>query len=157
MSTEARKKQGRGAQNRDECSQGRVLGLQLLYAFEQKHYEDDDALLISDDDRSDAAVHKRAQELYGGFCRERAAIDACIDRRLQNWTLERLAVMDRAVLRLGCYELLYCSDVPASVVINEYIELAKQFGSDGRTAKLVNGVLDKIAREHRPDEVKPKK
>jgi N utilization substance protein B len=129
----------------------------MLYAFEQKHYENDDALALAEDEEPSAAVRERALSLFTGFSGERTAIDACIDKRLQNWTLNRLAVMDRAVLRLGCYELLYCADVPASVVINEYIELAKQFGSDGRTAKLVNGVLDKIAREHRPDEVKPRK
>lgn len=129
----------------------------MLYAFEQKHYENDNELALAEDEEPSASVRERALSLFNGFGSERTAIDACIDKRLQNWTLNRLAVMDRAVLRLGCYELLYCSDVPASVVINEYIELAKQFGSDGRTAKLVNGVLDKIAREHRPDEVKPRK
>ena len=59
-----------------------------------------------------------------------------------------MAVLDRSILRLGCYELIYCPDVPPKVVINEYIEIAKQYGSDVKTGKLVNGVLDRIAKEH---------
>ncbi len=80
-------------------------------------------------------------------------MDAAVDQRLENWTIQRLAVLDRALLRLGAYELLFCADTPPKVTINEYIELAKRYGSEAKTAKLVNGVLDKIAREHRPSEV----
>jgi N utilization substance protein B len=80
---------------------------------------------------------------------ERPAVDATIDKRLQNWTLARMAVLDRSILRLGCYELLYRADTPTRVIINEWIELAKSYGSEGRTAGLVNGVLDRIAKDHR--------
>ena len=103
------------------------------------------------DPLSDAAV-TLARELYNGCRVERAAVDAVIDKRLHNWTLQRLAVVDRSILRIGAYELLYRSDVPPKVAINEAIELAKRFGSDAKTAKLVNGVLDKIARDHRSDD-----
>lgn len=135
----------------------RVRALQLLYAFEQKHYEDDERLAVAisaDGERDEvlpAAAEELARELYIGFRIERSAVDAVIDARLHNWTLHRLAVVDRGILRLGAYELLYRADVPAKVAINEAIELAKQFGSDAKTAKLVNGVLDKIARDHRDD------
>ena len=84
---------------------------------------------------------------------ERDAVDAVVDARLHNWSIGRLAVLDHTVLRLGCYELLYRADTPPKVAINEYIELAKIYGSEQKTAKLVNGVLDKIARDHRGDEV----
>jgi N utilization substance protein B len=137
---------GRPQQRRD----ARSYAVQLLYSFDQKHYEDDGQLVPDEPENpvsSEAATFARG--LFEGFCGERPAVDAVIDARLNNWTIDRLAVIDRSILRLGAYELLYCQDTPLKVVINEYIELAKIFGSEGKTAKLVNGVLDRIARECR--------
>lgn len=137
-------------------SQGRALALQTLYSFEQNHYQDDGQLVPAESVEevgADAAAF--ARELYQGFVAQRPAIDAAVDSRLENWTIGRLAVLDRSILRLGAYELLYCPEIPAKVAINEYIELAKRYGSEAKTTKLVNGVLDRIARESRGDEVKP--
>ena len=89
--------------------------------------------------------------MLAGFIKERPAIDAAVDKRLDNWTIHRLAVADRALLRLGSYEIMYCAETPPKVVINEYIELAKLYGSDIKTSKLVNAVLDKLAKEQRAD------
>lgn len=135
-------------------SQGRELALQLLYSFEQNKYVDDGQLLPLDvAEAVDAEASAFAHGLFQGFIASRAPVDAAVDQRLENWTIQRLAVLDRALLRLGAYELLFCADTPPKVTINEYIELAKRYGSEAKTAKLVNGVLDKIAREHRPSEV----
>ena len=139
-------------------SAGRELALQLLYSYEQNKYVDDGALLTADStDDCDPAALALAHELLIGFGKERAAVDAAIDKRLENWTIHRLAVLDRALLRLGTYEILYCPETPPKVAINECIELAKRFGSEAKTPGLVNGVLDKIAREHRAGEVGAKK
>jgi len=137
-------------------SHGREMALQLLYSFEQNHYVDD-GLLVTDDLVEEAGAEgvQYAQALFSGFCTERAAVDAAVDKRLENWTIQRLAVIDRAILRLGAYELLYRSDTPPKVAINEWIELAKSFGSEGKTSKLVNGVLDRIARDHEIGGMKP--
>ena len=130
------------------------MALQLLYSFEQNKYIDDGQLMPLDElEAVDADSSAFAQTLFQGFVAQRQPIDAAVDKRLENWTIQRLAVLDRALLRLGAYELLYCADTPPKVTINEYIELAKRYGSEAKTAKLVNGVLDKIAREHRPGEV----
>jgi transcription antitermination protein NusB len=136
-------------------SRGRALAVQTLYSFEQNRYRDDDVALLPDDATAelDAEAKAFALALFDGFRRERTAVDAAVDTRLENWTIQRLAVLDRTILRLGAYELLYCSDTPPKVAINEYIELAKLYGSEAKTARLVNGVLDRIAREHRADEV----
>ncbi len=136
-------------------TKGRALAVQTLYSFEQNRYRDDDVALLPDDatDGIDAEAQSFAKTLFDGFRRERPAIDAAVDTRLENWTIQRLAVLDRTILRLGTFELLYCPDTPAKVTINEYIELAKEYGSEAKTARLVNGVLDRIAREHRADEV----
>ena len=137
-------------------SSGRSLALQLLYSFEQNHYKDD-GLLVTDDLTEEAGPEGvlYAQALFTGFCTERIAVDAAVDKRLENWTIQRLAVIDRAILRLGAYELLHRSDTPPKVAINEWIELAKSFGSEGKTSKLVNGVLDRIARDHEIGGMKP--
>jgi N utilization substance protein B len=137
-------------------SSGRSLALQLLYSFEQNHYKDD-GLLVTDEttEETGEAGTLFAHALFTGFCGERAAVDAVVDKRLENWTIQRLAVIDRAILRLGAYELLHRSDTPPKVAINEWIELAKAFGSEAKTSKLVNGVLDRIARDHEITGLKP--
>ena len=123
--------------------------LSLAYAFDQKHYVDDEALaIVSESNDLEAGATDLGEKIFRGLCTERSAVDALVDKCLTNWTLGRMAVLDRSILRLGCYELVYCPDVPPKVVINEYIEIAKQYGSDVKTGKLVNGVLDRIAKEH---------
>jgi N utilization substance protein B len=149
---------GKGAQRAQQRSQARETALQLIYSFEQNKYVDDGMLLPGDDtDALPPETLVLARAIFAGFAKERPAVDAAVDKRLENWTIHRLAVADRALLRLGAYEILYCADTPPKVAINECIELAKRYGSDAKTAKLVNGVLDKIAREHRPNEVGAKK
>ena len=131
-------------------SRGREVAVQLLDSFEQNKYVDDGQLMPSEEaGEAGEEVVAFARDLLSGFIKERTAVDANVDKRLDNWTIHRLAVADRAVLRLGAYELLYCSDTPVKVAINEYIELAKKYGSEAKTAKLVNAVLDRIARESR--------
>ena len=132
----------------------RAIAVQLLYAYEQNKYVDDGHLLASPDEEIDPAATTYAQELFQVFVANRVPVDAAIDKRLENWTIHRLAVVDRAIMRLGAAEILYRNDTPPKVAINEAIELAKRFGSEEKTAKLVNGVLDKLARDHRPDDLK---
>ena len=136
-------------------SRGRELALQLLYSFEQNKFIDDGMLVPADatEDMEPESI-EFARALQAGFAKERLAIDAAVDKRLENWTIHRLAVADRAILRLGAYEILYCPETPAKVAINEYIELSKRYGSEAKTPKLINAILDKIARDHRAGDVK---
>jgi len=85
-----------------------------------------------------------ASELALGVASHREELDACIAAHARNWRVDRMAAVDRNVLRLATYELLH-TDAPASVVIDEAIELARDFGSE-RSPAFVNGVLDAIAR-----------
>jgi len=84
-----------------------------------------------------------AEALVRGVAAHRRAIDESIERVSTNWRLDRMAKVDRNVLRLAVYELI-ATDVPVKVVINEAIELGKKYGSES-TGAFVNGVLDKIA------------
>ena len=85
-----------------------------------------------------------ANELVRGVEQETARIDETIRKVSQHWRLERMARVDRNILRLGTYELLAMPDVPSRVTLNEAVELAKKFG-DEASPGFVNGLLDRIA------------
>ncbi|MDF0644713.1 MAG: transcription antitermination factor NusB [Nitrospira sp.] len=88
-------------------------------------------------------VRTFAEALVRGVLEHQAELDALLGRYATNWKVSRMQVVDRNILRLGVYELLWRDDVPAKVTMNEAIELAKDFGDD-EAAKFVNGVLDKV-------------
>jgi transcription antitermination factor NusB len=94
----------------------------------------------------DADVSAYANQLVLGTLERRPDIDERITAHADNWNLHRMAVIDRNILRLGAYELLYLDDVPSKVCINEAIELAKRFG-DAESGKFINGVLDAIHKK----------
>ncbi len=83
-----------------------------------------------------------AQGLVSGVRRNRAEIDALLERTAEHWSLRRMAATDRNVLRLGAYELLY-GDTPPRVAIDEAVELAKRFGT-AQSGQFVNGILDRL-------------
>jgi len=86
-----------------------------------------------------------SRALVAGVRRNRAELDALIEKTAENWSLSRMAVTDRNVLRLGAYEILF-SDTPDPVAINEALELAKRYGS-AQSAQFVNGILDRLMRD----------
>ena len=81
-------------------------------------------------------------------------IDEIIKKAAQNWSLERMAAIDRNILRAATYELSFREDIPASVTINEALEIAKKFSAE-ESAPFINGILDRIANET-PKKKKPK-
>ncbi len=83
-----------------------------------------------------------AWQLFTGVMEYKPQIDAEIVRVAENWSLKRMAVTDRNILRLGGYELLH-TDTPSAVVIDEAVELAREFGS-AQSSQFVNGILDKL-------------
>ncbi len=84
-----------------------------------------------------------ARKLIAGVLERRDEIDRRIAELAEHWTLERMAIVDRNVLRVGAYELVYADDVPPKVAINEAIELARRFSTEEACA-FVNGILDRI-------------
>ncbi len=81
--------------------------------------------------------------LVEGALQRQAEIDALLAKHATNWALDRMAIVDRNILRLGVYELLFDAETPPKVVINEAVDLAKRFGT-AESGKFVNGVLDSI-------------
>jgi N utilization substance protein B len=94
----------------------------------------------------DPSVTEFAERIVRGTAENLAEIDAVIQRASKNWRLERMARVDRNLLRLATYELKHEAGVPARVVINEAIELAKRFGT-AESPAFVNGLLDRITQE----------
>lgn len=103
----------------------------------------------------DPALESFCVGLVDGVLGHRAQIDERLTDAAENWRLQRMAAVDRNVLRIGAFELLFAPDVPASAVIDEAIELARRFGSKD-SPSFVNGVLDRIARGRlSPTETEP--
>lgn len=90
-------------------------------------------------------VREFAERLVLGVARRRRELDAVVTASSEHWRIERMAVVDRNVLRMAVFELLHHRDTPAAVVIDEAIEVAKRFGGD-ESGAFVNGVLDAIRR-----------
>jgi len=95
-----------------------------------------------------ASSPPRDAEYYGetvrGVWEHREEIDALIRDAAENWRLERMALVDRNILRLGAYEIRHGRDIPFAVAINEAVDLAKRFGAE-ESGAFVNGILDRIA------------
>jgi N utilization substance protein B len=84
-----------------------------------------------------------AEGLVAGVKEHQAQIDTMISQLAENWRLDRMAAIDRNILRLGAYEMLFCPDVPGKVAINEALELAKRY-STAQSSRFVNGILDRV-------------
>ncbi len=105
--------------------------------------------VVDEDDLPlDADVVAFTEQLARGTLVHREAIDDTITRASNNWTVERMARVDLAILRLAVYELMYTPETPARVVINEAIEIGKRFGTR-ESSGFLNGILDRIAHQVR--------
>ena len=127
-------------------TKARERALQALYQIDVAAEGIDDALgrFWKSFEPVEREVMALAEALVRGVAEHRRAIDDTIERISTNWRLDRMAKVDRNVLRLAVFELHWRPDVPVKVCINEAIELGKKYGSES-SAAFVNGVLDRIA------------
>ena len=125
----------------------RNYALRFLYQIDITKEEIDKALenFWQNQDDVDDSVEEFTNILIKGTLDNLETIDKHITDCAANWQLKRMAVVDRNILRLATYELLYLEDIPPKVSINEAIELAKRYG-DVDSGKFVNGILDKISK-----------
>lgn len=142
---------------------GRIIALQTLYEQEFRIDCNDksfdlEAVLARNVDRYKAMVED--QEFISGLVlgvnTKQGEIDAILQPIAPEWPIDQIARMDRIVLRIGAYELIFGSNVPPKVVINEAVELAKAFGGDN-SSKFINGVLGTVYRQHVEKQDKPDK
>ncbi len=126
----------------------RTLALQTLYQWNLQR----DALVYpwehGYEGEEDSGVIDFAKILINGVIQHHDAIDDTIEKYVQHWAIDRLALIDLSILRIAIFEILYQEDIPPVVTINEAIELAKQFGDD-ESGKFVNGVLDSLLGDDR--------
>ena len=133
------------AYSRSQC---REWALQFLYQAEfigSRDREDLDRFWGHFHPEGGAPAYLR--ELVSGVASHQEELDALIVRFSEHWRLERMTVVDRNLLRLAAYELLYQAKVPPKVVINEAVEIAKRYGSEDSGA-FINGILDQIRAPH---------
>lgn len=130
-----------------ERTRARRQALQILY--QREITEQDAAQILAEGSYSeeDGEISEYCRELVMGTEHNAEAIDAEIEATSQHWSLMRMPYVDRNILRLAVYEILFEPEVPDSVAINEAVEMAKAYGTDD-SPKFVNGVLGKIAEMH---------
>jgi N utilization substance protein B len=125
-------------------TRGREIALQVLYQLEQNPGQGPDEISQFILRRlREPKLCAFASALVGGVLEHQPRIDSLISEVAENWRLDRMAAIDRNILRLGAYELLYCEEVPTKVAINEALELAKRY-STAQSSRFVNGILDRL-------------
>lgn len=126
-------------------SRAREVALQLLYQNDHNSpIETETVCRFFHDRLRDAELEQFAGRLFAGTLTHRPDIDRRLGEVAENWSVERMAAVDRNVLRLGAYELLFELETPPRVVLDEAVELAKRYGSLESPA-FVNGILDRLA------------
>ena len=139
---------------------GRSIALQILYqadwtreaspedapGFAKRCLEEYEKDLSPEGSGKDPELAGFVELLVAGVLARRREIDEVISRFSRRWKLERMAAVDRNILRLGIFELCYLEEIPPRVAINEAVELAKRFG-DANSPGFVNGILDSVFQE----------
>jgi N utilization substance protein B len=126
----------------------REYALQMLFQWDITHDNVDQIAVtfFQNQDEETVAVAAFARALVAGTVEHVEEIDRLIQRHADNWRLDRMAVVDRNVLRLATQEFLYDKETPRTVVINEAIEIARRFSTQ-ESPQFINGILDSIKKE----------
>jgi N utilization substance protein B len=132
----------------------REMALQALYAMDlTDRWEEDVSEHLYEKDRWPSSV-SHAAAILAGVLERREPIDEAIGGHTDHWSLSRMNLIDRNLLRIAAYELLFCDDIPPKVSINEAIELGKQYGTR-ETKRFLNGILDRMAQHPSPKTDEP--
>ncbi|MBT8407404.1 MAG: transcription antitermination factor NusB [Deltaproteobacteria bacterium] len=122
----------------------REMAIQVLYQVDMAQSDIGEALrLFCEHFKAPDSIRDFAAELANGVHQYREEIDTLIRRFSEHWRLERMSAVDRNILRLAIFELLYRVDIPAKVSINEAVDLGKKYGSED-SGSFINGILDRI-------------
>jgi len=127
--------------------QGREAALKILYSLEFSDIPSGAGAAKEywSERKGSKSLKEYAFSLVDGVRENLSKIDAMIEEAAEHWTVERISEVDKNIIRLAAYELTECSDIPAAVIINEAVEIAKQYsGKD--SASFINGVLGKIEK-----------
>ncbi|MBW1768937.1 MAG: transcription antitermination factor NusB [Deltaproteobacteria bacterium] len=122
----------------------RELAIQVLFHMEFTPGDPEEVFqLICENFRSTLSIRSFSRQLVLGVCENKEYMDKSISRSSKNWRLERMSRLDRNILRLGVFEIIFMEDIPPKVSIDEAVELAKKYGAEDSGA-FINGILDDI-------------
>jgi transcription antitermination factor NusB len=108
--------------------------------------------LICSNFDSSKAIRAFSKKLVIGVWEKKEYLDGIIRQSSKNWRLERMSIVDRSIIRLGVFELVFIDDIPSKVSIDEAVELGKRYGSDESKA-FINGVLDNVLEKIQTDQI----
>ena len=146
--------------NHNKKSSARLFAVQILFEMEingkkinniLERLTDEYLIEISRLNKTEKADRSHLIKILKGVTKSQKDIDLNINDNLIGWSLSRIDSVSRAILRSALYELRECNDIPAKVIINEYIEISKSF-FEGEEPNFINGILDKISKIYRPNE-----
>jgi len=124
--------------------QARELAIKVLFHLEFNPGDPEEVFhLICESFGSSESTIPFSKELVLGVCGNKEHVDKLIRRSSENWRLERMSYVDRCILRLGVFEILFMEDIPPKVSIDEAVELGKKYGTEDSGA-FINGILDNI-------------
>jgi N utilization substance protein B len=130
----------------------REFALQVLYQLDITKQDPNKTLAqFQDHSSGNEARDDFMKRLVLGVLEHCQEIDRLIEKYSENWRLDRMNIIDRAILRMATFELLFCEEIPPKATLNEAIELGKRFGSED-SGSFINGILDRIQNEvvHKP-------
>ena len=146
--------------NHNKKSSARLFAVQILFEMEingkkinniLERLTNEYLIEISRLNKTEKADKNHLIKILKGVTKSQKDIDLNINDNLIGWSLSRIDSVSRAILRSALYELRECNDIPAKVIINEYIEISKSF-FEGDEPNFINGILDKISKIYRPNE-----
>lgn len=125
----------------------REYALQILFQLDVTNNEFSNDLFEDfwENIKEDEDIKQFSKALVIGTTKNIEKIDEIIKKTTEHWSIERMAIVDRSILRTAVYELLYRSDIPPTVIINEAIEISKKYSTED-SASFINGILDKIQK-----------
>jgi N utilization substance protein B len=125
----------------------RRLAMQAIFQMDIDHFDKGKGFTIIEQEKDCLEETKDyAKQLFKGVADNLEKVDSTLKKHLIAWDFSRLAKVDKAILRLACFELLFEKELSANIIINEAIELGKKFG-DKDSSRFINGVLDAVYRE----------
>lgn len=135
----------------------RIVVMQTIFAYEFREGADLEMELehCAEEFSNKLKDISFSQELLKGVFKHKEDIYKVMQEEAPEWPIERIAPVDRAILAIGIYEIIYSKDVPPIVAINEGVEIAKSYG-DLNSAKFINGVLSSVMHKYKPDEINKK-
>jgi transcription antitermination factor NusB len=127
---------------------GRELAIQILFQMEFNPGDTDEICdLVCENFNPSKSIRAFSRKLVCGVRENIEYLDRLIRKSSKNWRLERMSKVDKSILRLSTYEILFMKDIPHKVSIDEAVELGKKYGTD-ESGAFINGVLDNILKDH---------